>query len=156
MTDEEARAFEEQLRVAIAPMIPGEEILAAGAFRYGGMATGMALSHLSGVAAIAHGMLRKRQAGGLPGMVLLAVTPQRLYAFSFKQAKWTPKEQVAMWERADLEISTEVKLGLTNLTIASPREGERATLVPISVTDDLVSLKVITMLAEAHPAPAGG
>ena len=37
-------------------------------------------------------------------------------------------------------------MGLTNLTIESPTEGEKATIVPIGVKDDEVSVEVINLL----------
>ena len=43
-------------------------------------------------------------------------------------------------------------MGLTNLKIESPAEGETATMVPIGVKDDPVNLEVIDLLLQAHPA----
>jgi hypothetical protein len=43
-------------------------------------------------------------------------------------------------------------MGLTNVTIESPAEGEKVTLVPIGVKDDPVNVEVIELLQQAHPA----
>lgn len=107
-------------------------------------------------AAVALG--RKKKAGGLPQQVLIAVTPDKLYAFDTKmkgRAGFVVKKEVAVWGRAGLRVSSQQKMGLTNMTIESPAEGEKATLVPIGVKDDAVNVEVIRLLEEAHPAGMG-
>jgi hypothetical protein len=55
-------------------------------------------------------------------------------------------EEVAIWDRAGLQIGAEQAGGMTALTIESPAEGERATLVGIGVKDDPVSQDLISVL----------
>jgi hypothetical protein len=158
MKEEHVEPFRQQLLEAVRDHVNGEEVLAAGAFRRGGASGSYAASKAGGglvYAAVALG--RKKKAGGLPQQVLLAVTPARLYAFElkFKGRKYTAKREVAVWDRAGLRISSTPKMGLTQITIESPAEGEKATLVPIGVKDDPVNLGVIQLLEEAHPSPAG-
>jgi hypothetical protein len=77
---------------------------------------------------------------------MLAVTPEKLYAYKLKVGRdYKLGEEVAVWDRAGLRISTE-KGAMTSLTIESPSEGEKATLVGISVRDDPVSQEVIGVL----------
>ena len=53
-------------------------------------------------------MLRKKQAGGLPDKVLLAVTPEKLYAYKLKVGRdYKIGEEAAVWDRAGLRISTD-------------------------------------------------
>ena len=79
---------------------------------------------------------------------MLAVTPTKLHAFKWKQRgrKMVIGEEVAVWERAALEITTGTGGGMTKLTISSPVEGEKATLVGASVQDDPVSQELIEVL----------
>ena len=151
MSEDYVETFRTMLRDAVRDRVDGEELLAAGAMRRGG-ASGQFMPSKAGggIAYAAVALARKRKAGGLPQQILLALTPERLYAFKLKLKgggrSYEAKEEVARWDRAGLRISTEVKLGLTNLIIESPAEGEKATLVPIGVKDDPVSLELIAML----------
>lgn len=63
-------------------------------------------------------------------------------------------EEVGAWERPALRISADRSSGMTALTIESPAEGEKATLVGISVKDDAVSQEVIGALQGAAPVGA--
>jgi hypothetical protein len=65
---------------------------------------------------------------------------------------YTAEKEVARWQRAGLRVSSSQKMGLTNLTIESPAEGEKVTIVPIGVKDDAVNLEFIDLLEQAHPA----
>lgn len=153
MSDDQAAKFRKQLADSVRPLVGGEDVVAVGAFRQGGFGGQLAAAQLSGAAAAVTALLRRKKAGGLPHNVLLAVTPTRVFAFAQKMGgrnHLAPKEQVAVWDRAGLCITTEKKLGLTNLTIESPAEGEKATLVPMGTVDDPVSLELVTVLADAH------
>ena len=155
MSEDQLNQFRQQIADAVRDRVNGEELVAAGAFRRGGAAGSYAASKLGGglvYGAVA--LARKKQAGGLPQQVLLAVTPDKVYAFKCKLGRkgYSAEKEVAVWQRAGLRISSEKKMGLTNLTIESPAEGEKATLVPIGVKDDPVNVEVIAMLEQAHPA----
>ena len=158
MSDEQAEQFRQQLVAAAEGRLNGEELVAVGAFRRGGATQSFAASKAGGglvYAAVALG--RKKKAGGLPDKVLLAVTPERLYAFKLKIGRKgsTAEKEVAVWERSGLRIGSAPSGGLTAITIESPAEGEKVTLVPIGVRDDPVSTEVIRLLVEAHPAATG-
>jgi hypothetical protein len=155
MSEDQLRQFRQQLDDAVRDRINGEELVATGAFRRGGASGSYAASKLGG--GLVYGavsLARKKQAGGLPQQIMLAVTPDRLYAFRCKTGRkgLTADKEVAVWDRAGLRISAQKKMGLTNLTIESPAEGETATMVPIGVKDDPVNLGVIELLVQAHPA----
>ena len=88
-----------------------DEVLAVGAFRTTGSGTKYAISK-SGIGALAYGaahMAGKSRAGGLPGQFLLAVTPNKLYAFKYKSRRNGPeaKEEVASWDRAGIKVKTD-------------------------------------------------
>jgi hypothetical protein len=155
MKEEHVEPFRRQLQDAVRDHVNGEELLAAGAFRRGGASGSYAASKVGGgLAYAAVSLARKKKAGGLPQQILLAVTPDNIYAFElkFKGRSYTAKREVAVWQRPGLRISSSPKMGLTQITIESPAEGEKATLVPIGVKDDPVNLEVIRLLEEAHPA----
>jgi hypothetical protein len=157
MKEEDVEPFRRQLHEAVRDHVNGEELLAAGAFRRGGASGSYAASKAGGgLVYAAVGLARKKKAGGLPQRVLLAVTPDHLYAFElkFKGRSYTAKREVALWQRPGLRIGSKQSMGLTQLAIESPAEGEKATLVPIGVKDDPVSLDVIRTLEAAHGPPA--
>ena len=70
--------------------------------------------------------------------MFLVVTPSKVHAFKYKfrGRRYTLQDEVAVWDRPGLKISTENKMGLTMLTIESPAEGEKATLAPGGIKDD--------------------
>jgi hypothetical protein len=155
MNEEQTAQFRQMLTDAVEGHTNGEDLVAAGAFRRGGASGSYAASKAGGglvYAAVSLG--RKKKAGGLPDKVLLALTPGNLYAFKMKAGRkgYTAEKEVARWQRAGLRVSSSQKMGLTNLTIESPAEGEKVTIVPIGVKDDAVNLEFIGLLEQAHPA----
>ncbi len=157
MSDDYVETFRTMLTEAARDRVNGEPLVAVGAMRRGGASGQFASSKAGGgIAYAAVALARKKKAGGLPDKVLLALTPERLHAFKLKirsgGRSYEAKEEVAVWERAGLRISATQKMGLTNLTISSPAEGEELTLVPIGVKDDPVNDELIAALASAHPA----
>jgi hypothetical protein len=88
----------------------------------------MAISKFQ-VGALAYGAahkIGKRKAGGLPGQFVLAVTPDKLYAFKYKSGRSgiTIKDEAASWERAGLRVGTERRQTTTRLTLEFP-DGEK-------------------------------
>jgi len=156
MSEEQAVEWRQKCRDLVAPRVNGEEVLSAGAFRRGGASASMVASkaQLGGLVYAGIKLFNKKKAGGLPERVMLAVTPDKLYAFKlgFKGRDYNVKDEVAVWDRAGLQISTEVRSGMTALTISSPAEGEKATLVGVGVKDDPISQELIGVLQGAAPA----
>ena len=141
----------------VEPRVNGEEVVAAAGFRQGGATANYVASkaQLGGLVYAGIKMMRKKKAGGLPDKVMLAVTPDRLYAFKLSVGRsYKLGDEVAVWERPALQVSTDSSGGMTALTIESPAEGEKATLVGISVKDDPVSQEVIEVLRGGAPASA--
>jgi hypothetical protein len=158
MSPDQVVEWRQKMRDMVATEVNGEEVLAAGAFRRGGAAASMVASkaQLGGIVYAGIKMFNKKKAGGLPERVLLAATPDKLYAFKlgFKGRDYKLGDEVGVWERAGLDVSSERKSGMTALTISSPAEGEKVTLVGIGVKDDPISQEVIATLQ--GQAPAGG
>lgn len=134
-----------------------EPVLAVGPFRRGGAASSFAISKggLGGLVYAANSLRNKKKAGGLPQQAFLIVTPSKLHAFKYKLRGrgYTLQDEVAVWDRPGLRISTEVKMGLTMLTIESPAEGEKVTLAPGGVKDDPWTQEVIRVLKDGVTAP---
>ena len=100
-------------------------------------------------------LMNKKKAGGLPDKVMLAVTPGKIYAFKLKVGReYKLGDEVAVWDREGVRASTDRSGGMTALTLESPAEGEKVTLVGISVKDDPVSQGLMEVLQGA--APSGG
>jgi hypothetical protein len=158
MTDEQAVEWRQKLRDIAAPHVHGEEVVAAAAFRRGGAAASMVASkaQLGGLVYAGIKLFNKKKAGGLPERVILVATPQKLYAlnFGFKGRDYKIKNEAAVWDRAGLRFSSEVKSGMTALTIESPDEGEKATVVGVGVKDDPVSQEMMGILTGTAAAGA--
>lgn len=156
MSDEHVAEWRQKCRELAASKVDGEEVLAAAGFRQGGASASYAASkaQLGGLVYAGIKMLRKKGAGGLPDKVILAATPNRIYAFKLILRGRDHKigDEVAVWERGAVKVSTGSGGSMTTLTIESPAAGEKATLVGIGVRDDPVSLELIDLLQGAAPA----
>jgi hypothetical protein len=123
ITPEMAEEWRGKYRSSVEPHVDGE-VLAVGAFRRTGAGTKMAISKTQ-VGALAYGaasLMSKKKAGGLPGAFMLAVTPDKLYAFKYKSGRngVTVKEESASWDRAGLKAGTERLQTTTRLTLEWP------------------------------------
>jgi hypothetical protein len=156
MTPDQAAEWRQKMRDLVTEQVNGEEVVAAAAFRRGGATASMVASkaQLGGLVYAGVKMLRKKKAGGLPERVVLALTPNRLYAFKlgFRGRDYKLGDEAAVWERSGLKISTEPASGMTALRIESPAEGEKATLVGVGVKDDPISQELIAALQSEAPA----
>src|SRR3954453_13044251 len=156
MSDEQAAEWRQQLRDLVADDVNGEAVRRAAAFRRGGATARMAAPKAQSGGLVYAGikMLNKKKAGGLPERVVLAATAEKLYAFKlgFKGRSYKNGGEVGVWDRAGLEVSTAPASGMTALTIESPAEGEKATLVGIGVKDDPVSQELMGVLQGSAPA----
>lgn len=155
MSEDQVAEWRRMCRELVETQVNGEQVIAAAGFRQGGASASYAASkaQLGGLVYAGIKMMRKKKAGGLPDKVMLAVTPNRLYAFKLSVGRSHKLgDEVAAWERSALRISTDRSGGMTALTIESPTEGEQATLVGISVKDDPVSQEVIGVLQDSAPA----
>jgi hypothetical protein len=158
ITPEAAVQWKADLREEVTPRVGGEELVAVAAFRRTGGASSYAASKLGGgLPYLATKLISKKRASGLPENVMLAVTPTKVYAFKRKQKgrRMVAGDEVAVWERGGLQVSTDKAMGMTKLTIESPGEGEKVTLVGASVKDDPVSLELIDVLVSGSTAAAG-
>lgn len=152
MKDEHVAEWRQKCRDLVADRVNGEEVLAAAGFRQGGASANYAASkaQMGGLVYAGIKMLRKKKAGGLPEKVILAVTPNRVYAFKlgFRGRDYRLGDEVGSWERAGLKASADRGGSMTSLTLESS-EGDKATLVGIGVKDDPVSQELIAVLQGA-------
>jgi hypothetical protein len=156
MSDTQVEEWRGKCRELVAPRVNGEEVIAAAGFRQGGASANYMASkaQLGGIVYAGIKLARKKKAGGLPDKVMLAVTPDRVYAFKLKIGRdYKLGDEVAVWERAGLRASTQQGT-MTSLTIESPAEGEKVTLVGISIKDDPVSQEVMEAL-QGSPLQSG-
>ena len=153
MSDAQVEEWRVKCRELVSPRVAGEEVVAAAAFRRGGATASYAASKAGGGLVYAGVKLfSKKKAGGLPDKVMIAVTPDKVYAFKMKVGRdYKVGDEVAVWDRGGLLASSERKSGMTALTLESPAEGEKVTLVGISVKDDPVSQDVMAVL-EGKPS----
>lgn len=149
MSDADVADWRQKCRDLVGDNVDGEEVLAAAGFRQGGASASYAASkaQLGGLVYGGIKMLRKKKAGGLPDKVMLAVTPNRVRAFKlgFRGRDHKLGDEVATWDREGLKASADRSGTMTALTLETS-EGEKATLVGISVKDDPVSQELIATL----------
>lgn len=155
MSDKQVEDWRRQCRELVEPRVNGEELVAAAAFRRGGATAGYAASKAGGGLVYAGiKLMSKKKAGGLPDKVMIAVTPAKVYAFKLKVGRdYKLGDEVAVWDRGGLVASSDRSGGMTALTIESPSEGEKVTLVGISVKDDPVSQDLMAVLQGDTPQP---
>jgi hypothetical protein len=155
MSDKQVEEWREKCRELVEPRVNGEEVVAAAGFRQGGATASYAASKAGGGLVYAGiKLMRKKQAGGLPDKVMIAVTPGKVYAFKLKVGRdYKLGDEVAVWDRGAILASSERRSGMTALTIESPSESEKVTLVGISVKDDPVSQDLMAVLQENPSQP---
>ncbi len=93
----------------------------------------LALGQLSGAAGMVQAMRGKKKAGGLPQMFLVAVTADKLYVLGMPKANWNPSnvkatKELAVWNLADITVSTEDVFNGIKLIVDAPAEGEHVEL----------------------------
>jgi len=125
ISPEVAEEWRVKYRDSVEPHVD-DEVLAVGAFRPTGAGSKYAISKMQ-VGALAYGaasLMGKKKAGGLPGQFMLAVTPDKVYAFKYKAGRSGAKiqEEAACWDRAGLRASTERLQTTTRVTLAWPEE----------------------------------
>jgi hypothetical protein len=112
--------YRRKFREAVQAKVDGE-VLAAGHFRTTGSGTKYGISKLQ-IGALAYGaaaMRGKQKAGGLSGSFLLAVTPDAVHAFKYKQKRdgVEVKEEVASWSRDGMKVSAKPMKTTTRVTL---------------------------------------
>jgi hypothetical protein len=154
MNEKQIEEWRQKCRDLVGPELNGEEVVSAAAFRRGGAAASYMASKAGGGLLYAGvKLMSKKKAGGLPDKVMLAVTPEKLYAYKLKVGRdYKLGDEVAVWDRMGLRVSTDRSGGMTALTIESPAEGEKVTLVGVSVKDDPVSQDLMAILQNAAPS----
>jgi len=141
--------YRQKLIDEVTPHCGSEPVEAVGLFRRGGAAATFVASKLGGglpYAAVA--LAKKKRSGGMPERVILAVTPTKVHAFSWKMRgrNYRVKKEVAVWDRGGLRCSTAKAGTMTALTIESPAEGEKVRLVGGGIQDDPWSQEVMQVL----------
>ncbi len=104
-----------------------EQVLGAGPFYRAGSWAGAGLAQISGAGALGASLFGKKKAAGLPQNFIIAVTPTKVYAFGYKprSSKVKVKDELAVWDRANLKVTTEEKTMSTRVVFESPGEGEK-------------------------------
>jgi hypothetical protein len=132
--------------------VTDEQVLGAWLFyRTGGFAS-MPFSHISPIVGTVIRTVGKKRAGGFPNTFLIAVTPTKVRAFKAKPRRNGVKvgDELAVWDRSELQVSVREAAINTEVTFESPGEGEK---VKTSTGKDAHS-KAFLELLQGHPAPA--
>jgi hypothetical protein len=143
--------YEQMYRERAQEKVPGEEVLGAWLFyRTAGYAS-MAAGPLSPLVGTVIRTVGKKRAAGFPNMFLIVVTPDRVRAFKAKSRRTDIKlgDELAVWDRSSLKVTTRDAALNTEVTIESPAEGEK---VVCSTGKDAASTRMLDLLRQ--PAPA--
>ena len=152
ISPEVAEEWRGKFRESVQPLVD-EEVLAVGSFRTTGAGTKYAISKTQ-AGALAYGaasLIGKKRAGGLPGQFLLVVTPAKVHAFKYKlkRSGVAVKEEVAVWDRSGLEVTTERLQTTTRVRLEWPADGENVVCDQEGLGDNPWADEVIRVLQEA-------
>jgi hypothetical protein len=149
----DTEVWKDRYRDAVQEKLPGEQVEAAWLFyRTGGYAA-LALGPLSPIAATISRTIGKKRAGGLPNQFLLALTPDRVYAFKSRSARTKAKvgKELAVWDRSGLHVTTEDAALNTTVTLEAPAEDEK---IRCSTGKDATSREFLALLTQPSAASA--
>jgi hypothetical protein len=123
---DDQRAWIEKHRPTVEQKV-GAPVIAFLPFHRSGAMGAMAVSRISPLAASAIRLVGKKKAGGLPQTFYLVLTADRIYAYTSKttRSSFELKNELAVWERAAIRVSTKENTLDMQLTIESPAEGEK-------------------------------
>ena len=123
---DEQRAWMEQYRSSVEQKV-GAPVIAFLPFHRTAAMGAMAVVRVSPLAATAMRLAAKKKAGGLPPNFILVLTADRIYAYTSKTTRdsFELKDQLAVWDRAAIRVSTKETTLNMQLTIESPAEGEK-------------------------------
>jgi hypothetical protein len=104
-----------------------EPVLAWSIFVRAGSYGAMAAGYVSPVVAALINLIAKKRAAGLPSRFLLVVTPTKVRAFKFSQKRSGLRvgDELAVWDRAQLSVSTKETALTTRVTLACAADGEQ-------------------------------
>ena len=148
----DTEAWKAKYREAAQEKLPDEQVEAAWLFYRTGGYAGLALGPLSPLAAIVARTIGKKRAGGLPNQFLLVVTPTRVHALKCKPGtKAKVGDELAVWDRAGLDVQVRDAAVNTEVTIESAGEDEK---IVCSTGKDATSREFLTLLSQPGAATA--
>jgi hypothetical protein len=105
----------------------------------------MALSHISPAAGMVQMMRGKKKAAGLPQLFLVAATADKLYVLGLPKANMNPtkvkaKKELAVWDLADITVTTEPVFQGVKMIIDAPAEGEH---VEVTVPEGFLGERLV-------------
>ena len=126
MSDADQRKWIEKNKAEVERATGAPVLAYAACFRAGSYGA-MAVSHATPLGALIMNLVGKKKAGGLPQNFVIAVTADKVQAFKYKPRgrKLSLKDEVAVWDRAGIRASAEVKGLTTRVTLESPAEDEK-------------------------------
>jgi len=126
--------YEKKYKDAVQPSL-GEDVQAVGAFQRTGqyLLTIPLVGQIGLVFYLLYQSVNKRRAGSLPMNFLLAVTPEKVHAFKYRQrgyGKIKVKHEVAVWRRSDIVVAGTVDGAIsTTVTFRVSEGGESQKVV---------------------------
>lgn len=143
--------YEQLYRERAQEKVPGEEVLGAWLFyRTGGFAS-MAAGPLSPLVGTIIRTVGKKRAAGFPNMFLIVVTADKVRAFKAKSRRTDVKlgDELAVWDRSQLQVTVREATINTEVTFESPAEGEK---VRCSTGKDAASMRMLDLLRQPVPS----
>ncbi|MDQ3913860.1 MAG: YqcC family protein [Actinomycetota bacterium] len=159
--------MDEQLYDWMAPTIEAvqpfcdESVFAAATFQgAGGWAWGISNGALFGGLFGRPSKKVRERTGGLPGTVILAIGPTKIYVFAYrvKRMRLVIEPPVRVWDRGDVVARSDARMVASKLTIDVPATGDRHELESTSMTGRLgkITREMFRLLDDPRiGAPAG-
>src|ERR1017187_5625291 len=118
--------YEKKYKDAIKPSL-SEDVQAVGAFQRTGqyLLTIPIVGQIGLVFYLLYQSLHKRRAGSLPMNFLLAVTPEKVHAFKYRQGGYGKIKVVAVWQRSEIAVASTVDGAISStVTFHISEDGE--------------------------------
>ena len=115
---DQSQQWRERYLQAVQPHV-GEPVIAAGVLSRSGSVARMGVHKVSPLVGMIMGARAKKASGGLPTNVLVAVTADKVHLFDFspRGTAFKIKNEVAVWERRKMRVTTEDKMTATRVRV---------------------------------------
>jgi hypothetical protein len=135
-SDSRNEKYRQRYRDAVQPHL-SEPLLAVGVFNRPGGIQAIGMAKVSPLLSMMMRKSAKKQAGGLPTSVALAVTPTQVHVFGFnaRSSSIDTGNELMVWGRRGLRVQTESTMTATRLQL-TPEGGETIELEWLKMAGD--------------------
>ena len=135
-SDSRNEKYRQKYRDSVQPHL-SEPLLAVGVFNRPGGIQAIGMAKVSPLLSMMMRKSAKKQAGGLPTSVALAITPTQVhvYGFNARSSSIDVENELMVWERQGLQVETQSTVTATRLQL-TPSGGETIELEWLKMAGD--------------------